>query len=134
MSLELFVGATGTGKTLAAVTKYPGAFRKLTGSKWWDGYDGQETVILDDYEGQIPYREFLQIIDHYWYLFEVKGGHVVKRWTRVVITSNVHPGAWYKDRYHVGEVERRFQEFGSIWLFQEDRACKISWDTMAKVL
>jgi hypothetical protein len=42
-----YYGLTGTGKTLRANTENPGAYKKLA-NKWWDGFTGQNAVILDD--------------------------------------------------------------------------------------
>lgn len=41
------VGQSGAGKTHKAQEDYPDAYRKSQ-NKWWDGYEGQESVILDD--------------------------------------------------------------------------------------
>lgn len=40
-------GPAGCGKTRAAIKKHPEAYMKLS-NKWWDGYQGQDAVILDD--------------------------------------------------------------------------------------
>jgi len=31
--------------------------------KWWDGYTGQETVIFNEFRGQIPFAEMLDLMD-----------------------------------------------------------------------
>lgn len=131
MHIELYIGKSGTGKTRAALTKYPNIYRKMTEVKWWENYEGQREVLLDDYEGQHAYREFLRICDHYWSLWEVKGGYVVKNWDRVVITSNVVPAFWYRERDHIKELARRLEEFGAIWLFLEDRTMRLDYKDLA---
>lgn len=40
-------GASGAGKSRLARDKFPNSYPKLC-NKWWDGYKGQETVIMDD--------------------------------------------------------------------------------------
>lgn len=42
-----YTGLPGTGKTRKAREDNPGAYYKLQ-NKWWDGYQGQKTVIMDD--------------------------------------------------------------------------------------
>ena len=42
-----YVGPPGTGKSHKARTENPDAYIKAQ-NKWWDGYDGQKTVILED--------------------------------------------------------------------------------------
>ena len=32
---------------------------------WWDGYTGQETVIINEFRGGIAYSELLDLLDKY---------------------------------------------------------------------
>ena len=41
---------SGTGKSRWVAATWPDAFWKSPESKWWDGYSGQETVVLDDFK------------------------------------------------------------------------------------
>ena len=43
-------GPSGTGKSRWVAATWPDAFWKSPESKWWDGYSGQETVVLDDFK------------------------------------------------------------------------------------
>ena len=43
-------GPSGTGKSRWVAATWPDAFWKAPESKWWDGYSGQETVVLDDFK------------------------------------------------------------------------------------
>jgi len=91
-------GTTGIGKTWSAFAHWPALYRtSYTGSdiKWWDGYDGEDTILLDEFEGQIPIVKLLQICDPYPLRLEIKGGWTAARWTRVIITSNIPPTSWY---------------------------------------
>lgn len=87
-------GDAGSGKSRWAYENYPELYSKSP-NKWWDGYTGQTTVLLDDYYGYIPYTELLNVLDRYPYHAEVKCGHVWAQWTRVIITSNKPPERWY---------------------------------------
>jgi hypothetical protein len=44
-----FYGPTGTGKSRRANDLAPDAYWKPAANKWWNGYEGQDDVIIDDY-------------------------------------------------------------------------------------
>nr|QXP07757.1 MAG: replication associated protein [Arizlama virus] len=99
-------GKTGMGKTYAAVNYIAGgqdyyiceAPSHSTSKVWFDGYEGQRVLILDDFAGSFCcFRFLLRLLDHYKLKVEVKGGHAWAVWTTVVVTSNIHPSEWYKD-------------------------------------
>jgi len=87
-------GDSGSGKSRWAYDNYPDLYSKPPG-KWWNDYTGQETVLLDDFYGYIPYTEFLNVLDRYPYKCEVKGGFINAQYKRVIITSNKPPESWY---------------------------------------
>jgi len=62
---------------------------------WFDGYDGESTILIDDFYGGIKYTKFLTLLDGYQELLKVKGAFVYANWTKVYITSNKHPEEWY---------------------------------------
>lgn len=70
-----------------------------TGSIWFDGYCGEEVVLLDDYTGQLPYSIFNRILDPYPYRAPVKGGSVSAQWRYVIVLTNVDPKDWYPPRF-----------------------------------
>jgi len=88
-------GESGSGKSRYAYDNYPNLFSKPPG-KWWDGYTGQTSVLLDDYYGYLPYSELLNVLDRYPYHAEVKNGFVWAQWETVIITSNKPPSQWYE--------------------------------------
>jgi len=120
MDLIVVVGPSGTGKSRYARTTYPGAFWKVKGP-WWDGYDGEETVVIDEMYGHcFPFTELLQLLDRYPYKVPVKGGTMEFVSKRIVMTSNQHPRDWYAaERTHQGPWEenplcRRIREYGTL--------------------
>ena len=111
-------GPTGTGKTYAAINLianrrdyYIAECPSSRGSKlWFDGYEGQKTLVLDDFSGDFcDFRFLLRLLDVYKLKVEVKGGFSWAVWTTVVITTNVHPSGWYKD-VNVAPLRRRIHE------------------------
>lgn len=103
--LIIYWGKSGTGKSRKAWEEYPNAYSK-DGSKWWDGYNDQDVVIIDDFEGEIPYREMLKITDRYPYRVQTKGGYSELLVKKIIITSNKHPSEWFQ-RESITEFERR---------------------------
>lgn len=91
-------GPAGTGKSKRAFEENPGAYwLTLEAGRplWWDGYEGQDTVIIDDYDGEIPYRTLLKILDRYPLQVHTKGNMIHLSATKFVITSNKPPENWY---------------------------------------
>lgn len=108
----VFVGPPGGGKSRSAAdTAGPEAYNKAKGP-WWDGYEGQESVIIDDFYGDLPYGELLQILDRYPYRVQVKGGTRVFNSKFVYITSNRYANEWYTCKNYTEEaLYRRFNVY-----------------------
>lgn len=105
MRVCVYQGPTGTGKSRFAMESFPGAYWKQR-SQWWDGYSGQDVVIIDEFYGWLPFDTLLRICDRYPLLVETKGGQVQFQAKTVVITSNALPQSWYKSVYFPSFVRR----------------------------
>lgn len=97
-TVYVFHGPTGTGKSRRAwgeggLDAYP----KDPNTKFWDGYRGQENVIIDEFRGIINISHMLRWLDRYPCIVEVKGSSTVLKARTIWITSNLHPGLWYPD-------------------------------------
>lgn len=79
------------------------------GVLWFDGYDGEEALLFDDFYGWIKRHQLLQLLDIYPLQVQVKGGFVHRKWRRVFITSNRPPGEWY-NLVDDGALARRLTE------------------------
>lgn len=100
-------GPTGTGKSKYAMDEYPGAFWKPR-DKWWDGYNGESAVVIDEFYGWLPYDQLLRLLDRYPLLVEIKGGTVQFVAETIVLTSNKHPREWYDStKCDYAPLERR---------------------------
>lgn len=90
-------GPTGTGKSRRA-REIVGddVYCKNEGNKWWDGYDGHEDVIIDDFrDSWWPITYMLALLDRYTFRVEYKGGMRQFRAKRIVITSAFPPENCY---------------------------------------
>lgn len=105
-------GPPGIGKDKWAKKKAPGAYTKSGGHKWWDGYDGQDDVILRDVGLDLS-REIIDLFKSEWmdrYVFtgQTKGGFTPPmRPKRVFVTSNYHPDKVFG--VDAEAMRRRFQ-------------------------
>lgn len=104
----IFYGPTGSGKSRAAFERaaqngpYYSKPRPTGGSNWWDGYEGEHTVILDDFRSaRWYYDELLQLFDRYPLLTPFKGGYVSQQAREYIITTTEHPHTWYEAENHL---------------------------------
>lgn len=93
-------GSTGVGKSHTVFQDYDPTTHyvlNLEDNGWWDGYAGQQIVILNDFRGQLPYSQMLNLLD--------KWPYSVKRRNRppfpftskeILITASLPP----EDVYH----------------------------------
>jgi len=91
-------GDAGSGKSRWAYDNYPNLYSKPPSKQsgaYFDGYTGQDTLLLDDFYGDIKYSDLLRVLDIYPYNAPVSGAHVWAQWTTVIITSNKPPEEWY---------------------------------------
>lgn len=97
-------GDSGVGKSYWAreSTGLPGGVFVLPvqsgGTVWWDGYAGERTILLDDFDpSSISMMNMLRLLDPYPYTGQVKGlkGGVTLDHLTVIITNNMDPVGWY---------------------------------------
>jgi len=104
-------GPTGTGKSHTAWTQAgPEAYAPVS-SKWWDGYDRHECVVIDDcrpewFEPIGGFAGFLKLVDKWPYKVESKGSsrHFVAK--RLYITCPMSP-----DDFWHGQTEENINQF-----------------------
>lgn len=104
-----YYGPTGCGKTKRAVEE-AGEDYWMSGRdlRWWQGYDGHEHVVIDDFRGDFcKLHELLRILDRYPYTVEVKGGSRQLLARKIWITCPVKPEEVYKSTEDIGQLLRR---------------------------
>lgn len=116
----VLIGPPGVGKTRFAVAHACGSMYWKPRGPWWDGYNGENTVILDDFYGWIPFDELLRIMDRYPLKVPVKGGYVEFVAGKLIITSNKPPEEWYEKENIRGNIEAMFRRINVYLEFYED--------------
>lgn len=109
--LQIIWGESGSGKSFYAAATSPASIYWLSrpnGSRvWWDGYEGQETVVIDEFKGWLPHGFLCCLADRNPCMVETKGGSTQFRSRRLILLSNQEPTTWY--RHGLGALRRRMQ-------------------------
>jgi hypothetical protein len=60
-------GVSGSGKSHAAFTNYNPEthYNHQDDGLWWDNYNQQDTVIINEFRGEIKYKKLLELTDKY---------------------------------------------------------------------
>lgn len=101
-SVFIYTGEPGAGKSKRARSEAEafGTIYYKSRGRWWDGYTGEDSVIIDDYYGWLKYDELLKLFDRYPYRVETKGGSEIFNSRRIYVTSNVSYESWYKGEWY----------------------------------
>lgn len=113
VEVEVIEGLTGQGKTKEAM-KTENIY-KIEGDSldWWDGYEGEKTILIDEYNNQLPITKLLNILDGYQLRLAVKGGFTYANWTKVFVTTNKVWDEWHQNaaNVHRDALKRRITKW-----------------------
>lgn len=107
VEVRVIFGDTGTGKTSAAIEGLQalGSVCRVThwGAGAFDGYDGQDGIIFDEFAGQPSLSELLTWLDVYPVDLPARYRSRPAGYERVVLCTNTPPWNWYR---HAPKVQR----------------------------
>lgn len=118
----VYFGPPGTGKTRRALAEAgPDAYwltKPNSNRAFWDGYDGQENIVIDEFYGWLPINFMKRLCDRYPMQVETKGSAVPFLGKKIWITSNSAPESWWP-KVGLGAMARRLRApLGSCWLLE----------------
>ena len=109
-------GPTGSGKSRWAHSIPGEAYVKDAANRWFDGYTGQETVILDDFRPNklLTFQFLLTLADRYPMTVERKGSTLQFNSKRLIITTPHDIDSTFSHlEFLLGDIQqlkRRFRE------------------------
>jgi len=104
-----YYGKPGSGKSYSARLNTPYYLKPQ--NKWFDGYSGEPTIILDDFDkgGECLGHHLKIWTDRYSCTGETKGGTVQLRHTQFIITSNYRMTEIFSEPEIQAALARRFK-------------------------
>lgn len=114
--VEVIYGPPGTGKSEYVYQNYEGVYSKPMEMDYWEDYDGQLILLLDDFNSEMKVATLLRILDGNPMILNVKNKSARACWIHVFITTNVNFEAWYDgwkhvDPKHKAAVRSRISQF-----------------------
>lgn len=111
-----YYGKTGCGKSHKANENYSRDTHYIWNSEdknWWDNYKGQETVILDDFRGELKYGTLLKLVDRYDFSVPRRGRAPYPFLAKtLIVTSPLKPDEVYYNmniKDCINQLLRRFE-------------------------
>lgn len=104
-------GRAGTGKTHCA--HVDGAYYLDGANGYWNGYNGEKILVLDEFSGStLPPLMLQRLCDKKPFRANVKGSFVACNATTIHICSNYLPSQWWseKTKYDEEAIYRRIDE------------------------
>jgi len=116
---------TGMGYDLKQDVYYLPVREDSKGVQWWDGYEGQPIVVIEDAEPNFMSRGyFLRLIDKVPLQVQAKGGHKNFLARHVFVTSNYNSEGLFP--FHDDAIGRRLH---TIWKTDYERGYRYRLDT-----
>ena len=103
-------GPSGVGKSVLARSGDPFFYPKLC-NKWWDGYAGQKTVIMDDIgkDHECLQQQLKIWADHHSCILETKGGALTSVYDKFIVTSQYSIDEIFSDPCTREALHRRYK-------------------------
>jgi len=112
-------GATGTGKSHKVFEGFSPETHYVypNDNGWWDGYKGQETVIINEFRGGIQYSELLDLVDKWPKTVKRRGREPVPFLAKkLYITSSMSPVECYSGLAESDPLNQLYRRFKVVQL------------------
>lgn len=113
VDVQVFWGESGASKSRRAMEKalqdhgsYYRPVINAQGQLWFNKYEGQKVLIIDDFYGAIKFSFMLRLLDGYKLEIERKGNTAWAQWDAIYLTSNTHPREWWSSYQSIPDESR----------------------------
>lgn len=103
VDVTVITGETGIGKThmVYAENDINDIYKAevgdgSSGSIFWDNYNGESVILIDDFHNNFKLDYMLRLLDKYPMKLNIKGGYTWKCAKKIYITSNINVDDWYR--------------------------------------
>ncbi len=126
--VRLNYGATGLGKSRYAYDNYGDDLYVIpitSSTLWFDGYDLQTVVLLDDFAGaasKVSLNYTLRLLDRYPQQVPVKGSFTWWMPNLLIITTNIHPRLWYNWDKREQQYSALLRRITEVYWYRTDAA------------
>lgn len=135
VEVVLYIGKTGKGKTRAVMDSIPWEelYKHEPGSQWFDGYEGQDVILLDEFCGaasnfRLDY--LLSFLDRYPLRLSVKNSHTYLLCSKIFVATNIHPRSWYKWDGRVEQYSALRRRFSKVVVFGDTGQSELTGDDL----
>ena len=99
LDITYIYGETGTGKTRSVMEKYgyDNVYKTTNYQHPFDGYNGEDVILLDEFRSSIQFGDLLQFLDGYPCKLPARYTDKVACYTKVYIISNIKLCEQYKN-------------------------------------
>lgn len=114
-------GPTGTGKSYRAFKDYHPDTHYIWKDDlgWQDDYKGQETVIINEFRGEIRYKDMLELTDENPFNVRRRGREMIPFISKkIIVTSSLHPMDIYNNLAAKDSLEQLLRRFEIIEMTQ----------------
>lgn len=84
---------------------------------WFDGYEGEKTIVFDEFKNQVKLTQFLDLLDGHLCRLSIKGAHTYALWTHAVVTTNLRKNKIYPniEKDLIAPFWARVTDFVNFW-------------------
>lgn len=114
-------GASGAGKSHHAFKDYSPETHYIHNSRtiWWDNYKQQDTVIIDNFSGEILFNDLLELFDDFPYSVPRRNKSNIQFTSKKVIIASLHHPSKVYPYVGAGGIEMLARYFDIIELMRK---------------